>query len=947
MSGRSAYVRKEKTKLKDKSHHVSIDRSASILADYPVNKSKGMPTLNDSEHHGKLYDSRPITAKSIASSGSDELAYARVRHPPLPVIDVSGIEKSSFRSIMDKRSEGIRKGLSKTFGGGKKKQAELEEVARPHSSSTGHSSHAHEVREVVEEELMSVPAVKPRTSQQQKQQQEQGRQQVPEDQSYPRSGPPQTKLPPIPQGPQLRRWIGNGRPPKPWNKLRKDPELWDPNGDTLVFLSNEAPRSARPPPSFRLSSHVLEATESRVLITMLREGTIDDGNGFNMPPSPVGSPTTKSSLYVRPASRQQGGPTPPVSEYSAGVYDGQVSYEIFFPVPAGLTKSESLRHQVTTRNVFALLFQASLVGLNLYQALNDLHKRLEVFMPPETDIAQLLIDYIAGRGIDDVRNSPSTAAALLAWSETPGVRWEEGWRESFIHTAGMYNKFDGISEFRYITPITKALLERSSLEVQVRVNAAEDRLANFDFSDMWPLMSEKRTPAQLSFERLRKFFLQHYEYTYEIWPPHIQYGEDTWLTRSLVERLQKDFGALYDYIVNRNVVWDCSEERSGRKWNIVNPDNKGFEADSEDIPFTDILVAFDNRHKYPHIPHPYPLVPESVSMTTKPSDSNLRATSRRARTGDEKMAERKAALAYTESTNIYLLGSDFTPNDLVDAFVRFEKADKVGDVDPYAARRGRWVLIYGILQTLATVAVDTPNMRYTDDVPYHLNPKLRGTPPWKGAIPNKEEAVHEVSYCWRVPTTWSSDMHESPTTISNHSFPLPHAYRNMKSYLPSTRSSSITVVDSENGSMAMSMKKSPSSVGSRSRRGTMASATSLAGGLGGGAPPRIPRDGELLGFHLSGTGYAPGIEKVDEYDFDWPMKEESRENSRTPNSRRDDSRSRSDMESGLAIERGRDRDKGRESQSARDSSRDGQDELAGVGSSAVELLIKDFDEFDF
>src|SRR6266536_1711074 len=84
---------------------------------------------------------------------------------------------------------------------------------------------------------------------------------------------------------------------------------------------------------------------------------------------------------------------------------------------------------------------------------------------------------------------------------------------------------------------------------------------------------------------------------------------------------------------------------------------------------------------------------------------------------DDKMAERRAALAYTESTNIYLLGSGFVGNDLVDAFVRFEKSDRAGDIDPYAARRGRWVMIYGILQVLASISVDTPHLRYTADVP--------------------------------------------------------------------------------------------------------------------------------------------------------------------------------------------------------------------------------------
>lgn len=122
--------------------------------------------------------------------------------------------------------------------------------------------------------------------------------------------------------------------------------------------------------------------------------------------------------------------------------------------------------------------------------------------------------------------------------------------------------------------------------------------------------------------------------------------------------------------------------------------------------------------------------------------------------------ERRVHLAYTESTNIYALGSDFTHSDLIDAYVGFEKTDRVGEVDPATARRGRWVLIYGILQTLASISVDTPRVRYHDGVSYHLSPRLRGSkiPPWKGAstLMGVEEAGHEMSHCWQVPETWVS-----------------------------------------------------------------------------------------------------------------------------------------------------------------------------------------------
>ena len=80
----------------------------------------------------------------------------------------------------------------------------------------------------------------------------------------------------------------------------------------------------------------------------------------------------------------------------------------------------------------------------------------------------------------------------------------------------------------------------------------------------------------------------------------------------------------------------------------------------------------------------------------------------------------------------------------------------VETLDPFEARRGRWVLIYGILQVLATVSVDSPNLRYKEGVQYHLGPQMKGVVPWGelGSRP-EEEAEHIQSHCWVVPSTWN------------------------------------------------------------------------------------------------------------------------------------------------------------------------------------------------
>ncbi|KAI1800320.1 hypothetical protein F4811DRAFT_34269 [Daldinia bambusicola] len=801
MSGRSAYVRKKITDTKSGGRSSEARRYSESddisINDHGFPQGTGHGTTNarflkfsEPSRETELANYRSYIinsgnpSNSSQSGGSEsgrkeggsnnnqshqgpmpDFAYARARKPVLRTEDVSGIERSGFRSAVDKKSDEFRKNLTKafTFGARKKKLAESN---RPESSAATRSYNDSEFFDV--HELPSTSIQTP--------------QQLVWDPEYQQivSPPPSAKLPPLPPPstmPLIKRWIGAGRPAQRWNKLRKDPELWDPNGDVLIFFGRKG-QSPRLNPSFRLSSHIIEATESRFLITLLREGSTEDEYDLRMhvPPSPIGAPPMLRQSTLPQLSYnlgRNGQPTPPVSEdTSLTDIDGQISYEMYFPTPPTMGKVEALRYAITTRNVFALLYHASLVGLSLSQALSDLLERLKAYMPNDADNLGTILNYLSARGIDDPRNDPETAVSLLAWSETPEVRWEEGWCEAFVHCTGMYSRLEACADFKFVTPITRALLERACLETQLRVQAAEERLAEFSCEDIWPTTGPgARGAAKDTAERLRQFFISHYAKVHGYWPPpeagvRTAEGEETWLSRTLARQMQKDFGALYDYLVNRDIVWDETEERSSRKWMMVSESgNKSFEADTPDLPLTDMLIQFDNRMRFPHIPHPYPLVPESILLNTPSSASSSRerfkkdknnSGSNAKQVSDDRNAEKRAQLAYTEATNIYILGSDFKQSDLIESFVKFEKTDQVGALDPFVARRGRWVLIYCILQTLASVSVDAPNIRYKDNVSYHLSPRFKGTkaPPWKGASAPDTEAYHKLSHCWIAPRTW-------------------------------------------------------------------------------------------------------------------------------------------------------------------------------------------------
>ncbi|EEU38080.1 uncharacterized protein NECHADRAFT_71588 [Fusarium vanettenii 77-13-4] len=416
MSGRSAIARKKVTTTKQKQNEstnrprstTTVSSNDDLLPDFPMppmgtsasypRYANQLPQIqigepspgirggwNPPESPMMRGDTRRDVHMSNLITSSDAWPQRRATLPEQRIEDGSGIERSGLRTILDKRSDDFRKGLAKTFAFRKKdKEGERRgssdrppSVANTLPSTTSSQEEAQTHAQYSPMMIQTAPTPTPYAP---------SHNPLPSPPSpqtlLPPIGPPPTmKLPAIPQppsapAPQMKRWLGGGRPVGKWNKLRKDPELWDPNGDVLIFLG----RKGQKLPSFRLSSHIIEGTGSRPLITMLRDGSTEEDVP---PPLSPGDGSYGANLGRGFADEPL---TPPASEgTSIGDFEGQISYEMYFPPPRNLGRIEELRHQITTRNVFALLCHASIVGLSLQQALSDLHARLDTYMPPYND----------------------------------------------------------------------------------------------------------------------------------------------------------------------------------------------------------------------------------------------------------------------------------------------------------------------------------------------------------------------------------------------------------------------------------------------------------------------------------------------------------------------------------------------------------------------------------
>ena len=499
---------------------------------------------------------------------------------------------------------------------------------------------------------------------------------------------------------------------------------------------------------------MLENVGSEILTQKLQEGKARRSKPASLTESSTSS-TSRRGFSKLSLNAAEPGP----ANVNPDADDPRIRYEIYFPAPNDASRLDILRYHITTRNFLALLLSKPLVGLTFYQALIDLHERLRLYMPGDPNCALIIIKCLMENSLHNVCNDAPAAAGLLAWSEDEEVCWQEGWREGFVHCSGMYAQLQKLPEFRDVSHTSRALLERAHLERQVRLQEAEDRLNNFDFSDMWPESIGHLRTVRDAFDQCRKFLRTYYEKQYRPWPPKTTRDSDgTWLNRAIVSRLQADVDALYDHFVDKDIVWNNSKESQERSQGLVRRSghSAGNTTDSDSF-LAEVFKRFDQKHKYSHIPHPYPLFPAALSSVEDGGRGGSKASSRPSLFGSKSKAlGKRVAHAYSEASNLPTLRrvEDFASNAMLEAFVAFEKTtEHPAGTEPRAARMGRWMLLYGLLQVLARVSVDTPDLYFApaaDEVPYFLNPRLKGTPPWSyGSGTVYEEAEPKMAHVWR------------------------------------------------------------------------------------------------------------------------------------------------------------------------------------------------------
>ncbi|KAI4715512.1 hypothetical protein E4T48_08303 [Aureobasidium sp. EXF-10727] len=467
----------------------------------------------------------------------------------------------------------------------------------------------------------------------------------------------------------VKRWDAQSHKAADWDGLRRDQELWQQDGDCLVHLYGQG--KSKRGASFRTSYALVEATAGESFIN------------------------TYMALDSTSSNESLDGTTPSTSST-------HTEYELYIPAPEDAMREEAYRWHITTRNFFAYITNKPLVGSKLGKTLIELLERIQLFCPDRTTNNQDFLSYTHQQGYSKFVNRPDYALAFLNFAEK--FRMRDLWIDAFAHCVGMNDQLDLSPEFGDVSKVTKALITRSYLEMDLHLGRVSKALRNFLEDELAPTHLGLPTPARNHLDRFRSFLHSFYVNKFGYWPPETGHIMDKGLLRSM----HQEFQMLYDYLVDSGS--SPSRLLTGGICVVQNVD------------------AFNIRHKYEPLPHPCPLLPDYHSLEYRTSSQkglrSLRLTSKPSKT-DQSVTARAALSA---ATNKLPACSALVRNYVYfEGELTFRPEEKLSIGD---ARKVRWIAIYTILQMLTNAIRAPREVAEADAVPYHLCLLTTGMPPW-------------------------------------------------------------------------------------------------------------------------------------------------------------------------------------------------------------------------
>ncbi|KAI1627414.1 hypothetical protein EDD37DRAFT_260887 [Exophiala viscosa] len=542
----------------------------------------------------------------------------------------------------------------------------------------------------------------------------------------------------------LRRWDGRARVTTDWVSLFHEPELCWPTGDCLVYL-REPGQSSRGP-AFRVHTAFLRV------------------KGFD---SLIDRCMMRNSFHT---ARQCVMPNCP------GCDPYQTLLELYIPVPPGLGLQEIFDYHITTRNFFAWLYNRPLSGRTLGKALAELKKRIDVYRPDNSTQNMLeVVSYAENQRYLDFRECGDHALAALYLAEELQV--EDLWVDAFSHCVGM-NQLDLRASIEYATvsPKSRALVNKSRLEMDIRVQRLQNSVINFFQDEVSASFLGLPQPARDHLEAFRLFLKETYIKVFGSWPP--QDFHDEHIKNDICTILFTDFQNLYQYLVDPESTTNMEETDISKTGGVCTIQN---------------IQAFDAKYDYEPLAQPLPLMPKYPD-----SDSDKRAKSQRRKSWNpvqKRKADKEARKLCDRHALVAATNSDLLVMDchLVRKYAEFEQQtidDDLEGLSTVEGRKVRWMLVYAVLQTFHSISPPPKQVRNASDLTYSLCCRPPKQMPWQDKPIPTIRMVDERRLSLLVPD--QSYSHTNTTPPSGEPISRGRSLKARRSTLPAALPSSPT-----------------------------------------------------------------------------------------------------------------------------------------------------------
>ncbi|KAI1878169.1 uncharacterized protein JN550_000351 [Neoarthrinium moseri] len=504
------------------------------------------------------------------------------------------------------------------------------------------------------------------------------------------------------------RWDGASRSSRAWDNLRRDPELWYRDGDCYVHLYGQG--QSRRGPAFKIPLSTLLEASCYPLVNRFMAHDVSEL-------SPVTSPE------------------PSQTEFESQGRQPQHRVDLYIPAPPGSDKQQAFNYHLATRNLFAFVFRRSLVGEHLGTALIGLLHSMYEFRTTDVDNLADIQNYMDEEGYLDFKSQPSHALACLHFAEVFQLR--DLYIEAFAHCCGMSDRLFLGPEYQLVASVTRKLLRRARVDMDVRLGRACTMLRTFLQDELSETHLGLNPGARAHLERFRTLVHGFYAARFGYYPPPSIDPRTTIFEVEVIRTLQNDFEALFNYLVD-----ESSDPTQG-----ISPSAQG------GICALQSVQSFDARQKFSTLEHPLPLLPD---IRQQVPSKRINWFNRQAKASQSQRSE--ILTSVVKATNQADLG--LLDNHLVQTYRKFEedcvysplKADKQENLSLVDARKVRWILIYAVHQTIKYATQPPPEVKDFRDAPYNLCISTEHLPPWTEERPIQSLIRRDTEQITRNPS---------------------------------------------------------------------------------------------------------------------------------------------------------------------------------------------------